>query len=87
VRNLRILKALEKQLSTLCGARFGIGYFGASRDDFRFAWGMEEQGRTLIDILAKDHRHRRDSKGLIELDFQNRTLRLMTRFWIRSRNP
>jgi hypothetical protein len=86
-RYLPILKALEKQLSTLCGARFGFGYCGASRDDFRLAEDMEELRRKLIDILAKDCRHRGEHKGLIEHDFQNSTPRLMTRFWIRSRNP
>src|SRR5580700_6400311 len=84
-RYLPILKALEKQLSTLCGARFSFGYCGASRDDFRLAEDMEELRRKLIDILAKDRRHHREHKSLIELDVQNGRPRLMIRSWIRAR--
>jgi hypothetical protein len=57
------------ELCTLCGARFGIGYFGASREDVRPAEEIEELPRKLIEILAKDHRHHREHKGFIELDF------------------
>ncbi len=56
------------ELCSLCGARFGIGYFGASREDLRLAEEIEELPRKLIDILAKDHWHHRQHKGYIELD-------------------
>jgi hypothetical protein len=57
------------ELCSLCGARFGIGYFGGSRKDLRPAEEIEELPRKLIEILAQDHRHHRDHKGFIELDF------------------
>jgi hypothetical protein len=57
------------ELCSLCGARFGIGYFGASREDLRPAEEMEELPRKLIEILAKDHQHHREHRGFIELDF------------------
>jgi hypothetical protein len=53
----------------MCGAKFGIGYFGECRDDERPANEIEELPRKLIEILAKDHRHCREHKGLIELDY------------------
>jgi hypothetical protein len=56
------------ELCTVCGARFGIGYFGASREEWRLAEEIEELPRRLIEILAADHRRQRDHKGLIELD-------------------
>jgi hypothetical protein len=55
------------ELCTLCGARFGIGYFGARREDLRPAEEIEELPRKLIEILAKDHWHHRAHKCLIEL--------------------
>jgi hypothetical protein len=57
------------ELCSLCGARFGIGYFGALRENLRHAEEIEGLPRKLIDILAKDHRHDREHKGFIELDF------------------
>ena len=57
------------ELCSLCGARFGIGYFGGLRKDLRPAEEIEELPRKLIEILAQDHRHHRDHKGFIELDF------------------
>ncbi|MFI5070738.1 MAG: hypothetical protein ACHP8A_07595 [Terriglobales bacterium] len=57
------------ELCSLCGARFGIGYFGGSRRDLRPAEEIEELPRKLIEILVQDHRHDRHHKGLIELDF------------------
>jgi hypothetical protein len=56
------------ELCTLCGARFGIGYFGASREELRPAEEIEELPRKLMEILAKDHWHHREHKGFIELD-------------------
>ena len=56
------------ELCTMCGARFGIGYFGASRQELRPAEEIEELPRKLIEILAADHRRQREHKGLIELD-------------------
>lgn len=56
------------ELCTLCGARFGIGYFGESKHDPTVTEEMEELPRKLIEILAKDHRHERQHKCLIELD-------------------
>jgi hypothetical protein len=57
------------ELCTLCGARFGIGYFGATREELRPAEEIEELPRKLIEILAADHLRERRHKGLIELDF------------------
>jgi hypothetical protein len=57
------------ELCSLCGARFGIGYFGASRDGARPAEEIEELPRKLIEILARDHWHSRQHKGLIELNY------------------
>jgi hypothetical protein len=57
------------ELCTLCGARFGIGYFGASREHLGPAEEIEELPRKLIKILANDHWHRREHKGIIELDY------------------
>jgi len=57
------------ELCTMCGARFGIGYFGASREGSRMAEEIEELPRKLIEILAKDHWLHRKHKGLIDLDF------------------
>ena len=56
------------ELCTVCGARFGIGYFGEAKGDARVAEDMEELPRKLIEILAKDHRHDRRHKCMIELD-------------------
>lgn len=56
------------ELCTLCGARFGIGYFGACREDLRPAEDIEDLPRKLIEILAGDHLRRREHKGLIDLD-------------------
>jgi len=56
------------ELCTQCGARFGIGYFGASKEKSRIADDIEELPKKLIEILAKDHRRERQHKGLIELD-------------------
>jgi hypothetical protein len=57
------------ELCTLCGARFGIGHFGAPREEGPSADELEELPRKLIEILAKDHRQSREHKGLIELDY------------------
>lgn len=57
------------ELCSLCGARFGIGYFGASRDGARPAEEIEDLPRKLIEILARDHWHSRRHKGLIELNY------------------
>ena len=56
------------ELCTVCGARFGIGHFGEFKIDARVAEEMEELPRKLIEILAKDHRHERQHKCMIELD-------------------
>jgi hypothetical protein len=56
------------EICTVCGARFGIGYFGEAKEDLRVAEELEELPRKLIEILAKDHRHDRQHKCVIELD-------------------
>ena len=56
------------ELCTMCGARFGIGYFGESKEELRIVEEMEDLPRRLIEILAKDHRRERAHKGFIELD-------------------
>ena len=61
---------IEKfELCSLCGARFGIGFFGGRKLDAGPADEMEELPPKLIAILAKDHRHQRQHKDLIELDY------------------
>ena len=61
------------ELCSQCGARFGIGFLGRSKDDSRFAAEasdeVEELPGKLTAILAKDHRQHRQHKDLIELDF------------------
>lgn len=57
------------ELCSLCGARFGIGYFGSSGDKSQPAEGMEGLPGKLIEILATDHRHQRQHKERIDLDF------------------
>lgn len=57
------------ELCSLCGARFGIGYLGAAREHSRTAEDVGELPGKLIRILARDHWHHREHKGLIELDF------------------
>ena len=56
------------ELCSLCGARFGIGYFGESSEGLRHAEEIDELPRKLIAILAKDHLRHREHKGFIELD-------------------
>jgi hypothetical protein len=56
------------ELCTVCGARFGIGYFGESKGGVREAEDKEDLPQRLIEILAKDHRRERQHKCLIELD-------------------
>ena len=56
------------ELCSLCGARFGIGYFGRPKLGAAPTDEMEELPPKLIAILAKDHRHQRQHKDLIELD-------------------
>jgi len=56
------------ELCTQCGARFGIGYFGAMREELRPAEEIEELSRKLIEILAADHLRERQHKGRIDLD-------------------
>jgi len=56
------------ELCTMCGARFGIGYFGESKDDVKVAEEIQELPQRLIEILANDHLHERQHKCLIELD-------------------
>jgi len=57
------------ELCSLCGARFGIGYFGATKVEMRPAEALEDLPQKLINILAKDHWHHRAHKRFIELDF------------------
>jgi len=56
------------EICSVCGARFGIGYFGEAKSDLRVVEEMEELPRRLIEILVKDHRHDRQHKCMIELD-------------------
>jgi len=57
------------ELCTLCGARFGIGYFGVQKQELRSAEEAEDLPRKLTEILAKDHWQHREHKIRIELDF------------------
>ena len=57
------------ELCTLCGARFGIGYFGVPRQELRLAEDAEDLPRKLTEILAKDHWQHREHKIRIDLDF------------------
>jgi hypothetical protein len=58
------------ELCTVCGARFGIGYFGESMESWEISEQIEglELPQRLIEILAKDHRRKQEHKDLIELD-------------------
>jgi hypothetical protein len=56
------------ELCSLCGARFGIGYFGESTEGLRHAEEFDALPGKLIEILAKDHLRHREHKGFIELD-------------------
>lgn len=56
------------EICTVCGARFGIGYFGPAKMDLRVIEEIEELPRKLIAILAKDHRQDKRHKFVIELD-------------------
>jgi hypothetical protein len=68
IRNISSFRIEIFELCTVCGARFGIGYFGPSREDLRPAEEIEELDRRLIEILTADHRRQREHKGRIELD-------------------
>lgn len=58
------------ELCSLCGARFGIGYFGSSKEDARPAGEMDAAlPLKLIEILARNHWHHREHRQLIELDY------------------
>lgn len=57
------------ELCSLCGARFGIGYFGASGEESKSSAEVESLPGKLIEILATDHRHQRQHKERIDLDF------------------
>ena len=57
------------ELCSLCGARFGIGYFGASREGLKHEPVSEDLPQKLVELLAQDHRRQREHKGFIELDF------------------
>jgi hypothetical protein len=56
------------ELCSLCGARFGIGYFSASAEGLSRGEPSEDLPRRLIEILIKDHHQQRAHKGVIELD-------------------
>jgi hypothetical protein len=68
LRNAASFRIEIFELCTLCGAKFGIGYFGASTEGPRHAEEIEDLPRKLIEILAKDHLRHREHKGFIELD-------------------
>lgn len=56
------------EFCSLCGARFGIGFFSPPAHK-HLDEEVEDLPRKLTEILAKDHRQRREHKGYIELDF------------------
>lgn len=68
IRNTQSFQIEIFELCSLCGARFGIGYLGATHLEARAAEEMGELPGKLIEILAGDHRHDRQHKGFIELD-------------------
>ncbi len=56
------------ELCTVCGEGFGIGYLRRSAGNISSLVGEKEWPGKLKEILAKDHRHDRLHKHLIELD-------------------
>ena len=68
IRNTQSFQIEIFELCSLCGARFGIGYLGASHHEAIASEEMGELPGKLIEILAGDHRHERQHKGFIELD-------------------
>ena len=56
------------ELCTMCGEGFGIGYLRRSAGNLSSIAGANEWPGKLTEILAKDHRHDRLHKHLIELD-------------------
>ncbi len=68
IHNISSFRIEIFELCSLCGARFGIGYFGPCRKDLRSAEEIEELPRKLIEILTTDHQRQREHKGRIELD-------------------
>ena len=56
------------ELCTVCGARFGIGYHGACKNDELAIYETDELPKKLTEILFKDHRQNRAHKHVIELD-------------------
>jgi len=59
---------LTHEFCTLCGAVFGICYQGEPEGDSQTMEGIEELPGRLTEILAKDHRHDRPHKSMIDLD-------------------
>jgi hypothetical protein len=56
------------ELYSQCGARFSIGYLGATTENSREKDEVEKSPGRLIEILTKDHRQERQHKGFIDLD-------------------
>jgi len=57
------------ELCTLCGARFGIGYFGPSVAELHPSEVVEELPRKFTEILTKDHRQERQHRNVIDLNY------------------
>ena len=60
------IKAYE--VCTICGARFGIGYFTIRDIEDKNAVESENWPMQLIELLAKDHRQGRKHKPLMDID-------------------
>jgi hypothetical protein len=56
------------ELCSQCGARFSIGYLGATAENPREKDEIERSPGRLIEILTKDHRQERVHKDFIDLD-------------------
>ena len=69
-QDLRLVSALHIEIYEVCshcGQRFGIGYLQHSSPAVRTP-DVDLLPSKLMEILAKDHRHDRQHKPLIELD-------------------
>ena len=70
VRKAGAFRTEAIELCSQCGARFSIGYLGATTENSREKDEdeIERSPGRLIEILTKDHRQEREHEGFIDLD-------------------
>ena len=66
--DVKAFRVEAHELCTMCGEGFGIVYLRRSARNVGSTVGANEWPGKLTEILAKDHRHDRLHKHLIELD-------------------